>query len=843
MDPEKSSQLFVNTSLNYVHFDETPDLYKHTEKNRIYFYGSPNDESKVENLLDSSETVLNDSSKELVITSPTCNLSISALCKSSSSESDACSSTRLLDNHHDHDPIVAYELSFKTDEQDKCSSTVASIHPPLSTMIEMSQKYQASDINYTNLKPTASPIVSQESETFWSKIHSSMSTKLRRCYLERHPSSHSPSHQPSSTPFCSSLRFCPSKPRLSTLLLCSLVICAFIILLAGLLTVTEFSLWNSLIAFHSKSKFSFHGSSSSHSSLPSTSSSSPSLSTSSLNGQTIWWRDALVYEIFVASFKDSDSDGFGDIKGLHEKLPYLRTLGVNVIRLNSIFSALDYPYSYENVINFTRLDPHLGHLTDLTNLVQDVHSQGMKLILDINLSITSDQHPWVANWLTNSSASFNYHYVNKSSITVTKDSSRYGENWMSNSHSSSSSSSSSLHLHHHPFGGYFYLNWSHPFVQSNMISCLQFWLQHGVDGFYLVNLDSLYLDPDYPEAIIDILDNIRSHVTSFRPHTFPGEKILAANRQSLDLINERLRSARADQLLNPFDSHETLDFTVSSGKHRKHGKPLTPSSSLTHSSMENEKNVYSYFDWVNIFITIELNSTEIIRDQVNGYFLNAPKSRPLVLWSIGTATKSRLATRIGKDYTLVSTFLLVMLPGSINFFYGDEIGLANSIDPASGREYRQGQLCPVPWTSELNGNFSGGNLTHPWLPINTNYLLNNIQRESETIDRLRSLIVFREHHLRSDWTEKQGNYLFHYVNQGFIGLERYFTRTLVNGNVIRHRFVLFANIGTIGRIKDFTDKFHFGTIKVTSNVKRIHDFLYLRSLSLDPGEALIAEME
>lgn len=126
--------------------------------------------------------------------------------------------------------------------------------------------------------------------------------------------------------------------------------------------------------------------------------------------------------------------------------------------------------------------------------------------------------------------------------------------------------------------------------------------------------------------------------------------------------------------------------------------------------------------------------------------------------------------------------------------------------------------------------------------MNMDYIQNNIQREIETIARLKQLLAFRNQNLAMLSNEKQANYLFHYVDDGFIVLERYFTRHL-SSVIVRHRFVLFVNLGTQQRTRDFSDKFHFGSIKMSSNRKRMHEFLYIKSLTLEPGEAIIAEIE
>ena len=206
------------------------------------------------------------------------------------------------------------------------------------------------------------------------------------------------------------------------------------------------------------------------------------------------------------------------------------------------------------------------------------------------------------------------------------------------------------------------------------------------------------------------------------------------------------------------------------------------------------------------------------------------------------------------------------------------------------------------WASGRNGNFSRSSESIPWIPVNNNYLTNNVQRQSEVILRLQQLTSFRRNNFVPDSAAKAGNYLFHYVHDGEIVLERYFSRVnefdllnamkliLVDGDhrnrrspppfsltghethrtgaacpdcgdgwrakrrrraaqddsapqLTRYRFVLFANLAATARVRDLRDKFHLGSIRVTSIPKRMRDFLYFRSLKLDPGEAIIAQVE
>ena len=136
-----------------------------------------------------------------------------------------------------------------------------------------------------------------------------------------------------------------------------------------------------------------------------------------------WWKESILYEIFPVSFKDSDDDGFGDLTGIRSKIPYLKDLGITGIRLSSVFSALDYPYQYDHVIDFKAVDVKIGSLHDFQLLLQDIHANDMTLVLDINPTITSDQHPWATSWLSRNksfpSSDHSYFYaLNRNVVSI-----------------------------------------------------------------------------------------------------------------------------------------------------------------------------------------------------------------------------------------------------------------------------------------------------------------------------------------------------------------------------------------------------------------------------------------
>ncbi|XP_077550597.1 uncharacterized protein LOC144163727 [Haemaphysalis longicornis] len=134
-----------------------------------------------------------------------------------------------------------------------------------------------------------------------------------------------------------------------------------------------------------------------------------------------WWQGAVMYEVFVASFVDSDGDGFGDFAGLTSRLGYIRNrIGASAIRLTSVFSALDYQLEYEHIIDFDNVDPHLEHVEDFAIFVERAHEIGLRVVLDINLAVTSDQLSWAAHWLLDPYGEYRNYYVlmNDSSIML-----------------------------------------------------------------------------------------------------------------------------------------------------------------------------------------------------------------------------------------------------------------------------------------------------------------------------------------------------------------------------------------------------------------------------------------
>src|SRR5512143_385634 len=111
------------------------------------------------------------------------------------------------------------------------------------------------------------------------------------------------------------------------------------------------------------------------------------------NASSSWWRDGVIYQIYPRSFADSNGDGVGDLPGILSKLDYLQWLGADAIWLSPIYPSPMADFGYD-VSNYHDVDPVFGKLADLDRLVSEAHAHGIRVVLDMVMNHTSDQHPW-----------------------------------------------------------------------------------------------------------------------------------------------------------------------------------------------------------------------------------------------------------------------------------------------------------------------------------------------------------------------------------------------------------------------------------------------------------------
>src|SRR5690606_17846314 len=123
-----------------------------------------------------------------------------------------------------------------------------------------------------------------------------------------------------------------------------------------------------------------------------------------------WWKNALVYQIYPLSFKDSNSDGIGDLKGIISKLDYLKSYGVDVIWLSPVYESPMDDNGYD-ISDYTKVNPMFGTMENLEALIHGIHKRGMKLIMDLVVNHTSDEHYWFKEALSDPKSKYHDYYI------------------------------------------------------------------------------------------------------------------------------------------------------------------------------------------------------------------------------------------------------------------------------------------------------------------------------------------------------------------------------------------------------------------------------------------------
>ncbi len=210
---------------------------------------------------------------------------------------------------------------------------------------------------------------------------------------------------------------------------------------------------------------------------------------------TAWWKEAVVYQIYPRSFKDSDGDGVGDLKGIISKLDYLKSLGINAIWLNPIYASPNDDNGYD-ISDYRAIMKEFGSMEDFDALLKGMHERGIKLVMDLVVNHSSDEHEWFKQSRSSRTNPYRnyYHWWNADRGKPPYRYSLFDVNhdaWMYDS------TSNAYYLH------YFSrkqpdLNWENPTVRKEVYDIMKFWLNKGIDGFRLDAFQFASKDTTFP---------------------------------------------------------------------------------------------------------------------------------------------------------------------------------------------------------------------------------------------------------------------------------------------------------------------------------------------------------
>ncbi len=208
-----------------------------------------------------------------------------------------------------------------------------------------------------------------------------------------------------------------------------------------------------------------------------------------------WWKNAVIYEIYPRSFQDSNGDGIGDLNGITSRLDYLQKLGVNAVWLTPIYPSPQVDFGYD-ISNYEAIDPQYGTMADFDHLVAEARKRHIGIVMDLVLNHTSDQHPWFkesASSRTNPKADW-YMWRDPKMVNGHREP---PNNWISDFGGSAWQwdPARQQYYYHEYYVQQPDLNWNNPQVRKAMYDVARFWIRHGVIGFRLDAITSLFEDP------------------------------------------------------------------------------------------------------------------------------------------------------------------------------------------------------------------------------------------------------------------------------------------------------------------------------------------------------------
>jgi oligo-1,6-glucosidase len=458
--------------------------------------------------------------------------------------------------------------------------------------------------------------------------------------------------------------------------------------------------------------------------------------------QKKWWKEATVYQIYPRSFKDTDGDGVGDLKGIISKLDYIKSLGIDAVWLNPIYESPNDDNGYD-ISNYLAIMKDFGTMEDFDLLLKGMHARGIKLIMDLVVNHSSDEHEWFKQARSSRDNPYRNYYhwwpaekgkppYRWSFFDVNSDAWKYD------------AQTNSYYLH------YFSqkqpdLNWENPKLREEVYEIMRFWLDKGIDGFRMDAFQFASKDTTWPDLPKGFEKNIiKYYGVGPHLHDYLQEMNKAVfSKYDIMTVAEGAGSTPEDalQFVDPDRKELNMAYhfeSVDIGKH------------ISDFGLEKYKAVFSRYDetfkdkgWLSIFL--------------------ANHDQPRMVSKFGNETPEfrELSSK------MLTTFIYTMR-GTPYYYMGDEIGMTNirfdSIadynDVDTRNKYtalknkggdalafleeqkqvsRENGRTPMQWDNDINSGFTTGT---PWLKVNPNY--NEINVKNQEQDPTSILNYFRK---------------------------------------------------------------------------------------------------
>ncbi|MGO3317724.1 MAG: glycoside hydrolase family 13 protein [Leuconostoc carnosum] len=456
-----------------------------------------------------------------------------------------------------------------------------------------------------------------------------------------------------------------------------------------------------------------------------------------------WWQEAVVYQIYPRSFQDSNGDGIGDIPGIIQHLPYLKKLGIQVIWLSPIYQSPNDDNGYD-ISDYQKILPEFGTMADVEEMLQVAHQLGLKIMMDLVVNHTSDEHDWFKASRKTKNNPYRDYYIWRDPVDGHEP-----NNWLSDFGGSAwtyDQQTEQYYLHifskKQPD-----LNWDNPVLRNEIYDTMTWWLNKGVDGFRMDVINLISKDSDFPD---DPNVDAVNHTSSMN---------FVANGQHVHHYLKEMNQ----QVLSHYDV-----ITVGEAPN------VTTADAIKYAGLDsNELQMVFQFEHVEID-----NSPEGLGKWSDERFKLVDLKRILSKWQSALDGKAwnslywnnhdrpRVVSRFGNDsdeYREKSAKMLAVtlhfMQGTPYIYQGEEIGMTNialsSIDhyqdidtrhayqdlvvdqkrvtPERMMQFihhssRDNARTPMQWDNTVNAGFTTG---QPWLTVNPNYRYINVNQSLE----------------------------------------------------------------------------------------------------------------
>lgn len=452
-----------------------------------------------------------------------------------------------------------------------------------------------------------------------------------------------------------------------------------------------------------------------------------------------WWKEAVAYQIYPRSFMDSNGDGIGDIQGIISKLDYLQDLGIDVIWVSPIYPSPNIDNGYD-ISDYQGISAEYGTMEDFDELLREVHARGMKLIMDLVINHTSDEHEWFIESRSSKDNAYRNYY-----IWHPGKNGKAPNNW-------ESIFGGSAWEYDEKTGEYYMhvfaskqpdLNWENPEVRHDLYKMVNWWLDKGIDGFRVDAISHIKKVPGFPD--MPNPDNLK-YVPSYEGHM---------NRPGIEVFLEELRK-------ETFDKYDIMTVGEANGVKVEQADAWV--------GEENGFfNMIFQFEHLDLWgksatggldmkgLKKALSKWQKGLDGVgwNALFLeNHDQPRSVSTWGNDTDLRKKSAKSFATMYFLMQ--------GTPFIYQGQEIGMTNvafdSIDDyndvaiktlykeerEAGKSHeevmkiiwksgRDNSRTPMQWNSKENGGFTTGT---PWMKVNPNVKEINVEAELKDPDSI-----------------------------------------------------------------------------------------------------------